>query len=61
MSYDSIKYDAQQSENAADPEPLPEADDTKLDFSELQSEAPKVIQAMDDYGIEEPGNQAITG
>lgn len=61
MSYDSIKYDAQQSEIAAEPEPLPNADDTKLDFSELQSEAPKMTQVMDDYGIEEPSNKDITG
>ena len=41
--------------------PLPNADDTKLDFSELQSEAPKQPQIMDDYGVEEAANRNITG
>lgn len=55
MSYDSIKYEARRSEeDAAAPVPLPNVDDTKLDFSELQSEVPKLTQIVDDYGVEEP-------
>lgn len=60
MSYDSIKYDVQQSDKeSVAPVPLPNVDDTKLDFSELQSEAPKKV--VDDYGVEDPVCKPIVG